>query len=266
MSTDPQSTFDPSTDARDGHDASPPLPPVPREITARARRRSWHERPVRIWIALTLLVAGTTIYFAIRDISTARRERWLIFEGKKVLANVQSVDESMGRSFPLDQPRRLRLTYITPEGEPIELDVTTPGRERGRIQSGDKIDLRTDPADPQNVTLQTVPRSWIASLAVVCLLAPLAILLAIITYIQRSRVLGVWQNGEPAVGTVVDTHRSGIAPASDIVRFTVDDHEDRRIFTTLYPHAAGTLQAGDEMALVMHKNSPGKAILAELYA
>jgi len=215
---------------------------------------------------LTILVAGTTIYFAIRDIATARHERWLIFEGKKVMATVLDVDESVGRSFPRDQPRRLRLTYETASGQPIEINVTTPGREPGRIQSGDKIELRTDPADPQNVTLQTVPRSWIASLAVVCLLAPLAVLLAIITYIQRARVLRVWQNGEPAIGTVVDTHRSGIAPASDVVRFTVDDQDDRRIFMTLYPHKMDKLQAGDEMALVMPKNSPDKAIVADLYS
>jgi hypothetical protein len=49
------------------------------------------------------------------------------------------------------------------------------------------------------------------------------------------------------------------------VRFTVDDSEDRRIFTTLYPHSLGKLQSGDEIALVMPKNSPGKAIVAELY-
>jgi hypothetical protein len=215
-----------------------------------------------------VIVSATTIYFAIRDTISARHERWLIFEGKEVMATVLSVDEyeRPGRSFPLEQPRRLRLKYDTAEGQPVTIEVTSPGQEHGRIEVAQQIKLRTDPQDPENVTLQTVPRSWLAALAVVCLLAPLSVLLVIISLVQRRRVLSVWQHGEPAIGTVVDKHRSGMAPSSDIVRFTVDDREDRRVFTTLYPYAMGTLQPGDEIALLMPKNSPGKAILAELYA
>ncbi|CAN5391796.1 hypothetical protein BH09PLA1_BH09PLA1_12880 [soil metagenome] len=265
MSTDPPTTSEPLTGARDDAEVAP-LAPAPRAITYRAKKRSWHERGVRLWLILAVVVAATTVYFAVRDISSARRERRLIFQGNKVMATVETVDESKGRSFPLDQPRRLRLNYDLPDGRTIHLDVVTPGRERGRIEGGNKIELRTNPDDPQDVTLQTEPRAWTAALAVVCLLAPLSIVLAIITLYQRSRVLRVWQFGQPAIGTVVDTHRSGIAPASDIVRFTVDDHEDRRVFSTLYPHKMGTLQPGDELALVMPKNSPGKAIVAELYS
>src|SRR5205085_10670176 len=84
VSIDP-SMSDPSTEpARDEH--APAIPPAPRAITARARARSWHEKSVRIWMILALIVAGTTIYFAIRDTAIARHERWLMFEGKLVKA------------------------------------------------------------------------------------------------------------------------------------------------------------------------------------
>jgi hypothetical protein len=255
------------TTATDESESTIVLPPVPRPITQRARRRSWNERSVRLWLILTALVAATTIYFAIRDVSAANYERRLIFHGKKVIATVLSVDEyeRAGRSFPLEQPRRLRMQYKTESGEPIVIELTTPGREPGRIEVDQKRELRVDPNDPNTVTMQTAPRGWLPSLAVVMLLAPVALLLVIVTLIARRKVLRVWIHGQPAIGTVVDTHRSGLAPKSDIVRYTVDDAEDRRVFSTLYPHRLGQLQPDDELALVMPKNSPGKAIVAELY-
>ena len=263
-------TIDPTTPttAPDASDESAlELPQIPRPLTPRARRRSWNEKSVRLWLILTALVGGTTIYFVIRDVSAASYERRLIFNGKRVMANVLSIDEyeRPGRNFPGDQPHRLRLEYETESGEKIPLELMSTGKERSRLEVGQKLELRADPNDPRTVTMQTTPRSWIASLTVVMLLAPIAVLLAIITLFIRSRVLGVWVHGDPAIGTVVDTHRSGIAPRSDIVRFTVDDQEDRRVFNTLYPHDHGQLQTGDEIALVMPKNSPGKAIAAELY-
>jgi hypothetical protein len=180
---------------------------------------------------------------------------------------VISIDEyeRPGRSFPGDQPHRLQLTYETDAGEPIQLELISPGRERGRLEVGQKLELRADPNDPHIVTMSTTPRSWTASLSVVMLLTPFAIVLVIITWFVRRGVLSVWAHGQPAIGTVVDTHRSGIAPKSDIVRFTVNDIEDRRVFSTLYPHTAGQLQPGDELALLMPERSPGKAIVAELY-
>jgi hypothetical protein len=263
LSTDPTTP----TTAPDESGAAIELPPAPRPLTARARRRSWNEKSVRLWLILTALVGGTTIYFVIRDVSAASYERRLIFNGKRVMANVLSIDEyeRPGRSFPGDQPHRLRLEYDADTGETIPLELMSTGQERGRIEVGQKLELRADPSDPHTVTMQTTPRSWTASLTVVMLLAPIAVLLAIVTFIARRRILNVWIHGEPAIGTVVDTHRSGIAPKSDIVRFTVDDQEDRRVFSTLYPHDVGQLQPGDEIALVMPRDSPSKAIAAELY-
>jgi hypothetical protein len=264
LSIDPTTT---PAGTADESESALELPRAPRTITPRARRRSWNEKQVRLWLILTALVAGATTYFAIRDISAARYERRLIFHGTKVIATVLSVDEyeRPGRGFPLEQPRRVRMQYQTPAGEDVIVQFTTPGRERGRIEVDNEIELRVDPDDPDIVTMQTTPRSWISSLTVVILLAPIALLLAIVTLVIRKGVLNVWTNGEPAIGTVVDTHRSGIAPRSEIVRFTVNDIEDRRVFSTLYPHSHGQLQQGDELALVMPKNAPAKAIAAELY-
>lgn len=263
MSTDPAT----SITVPEESESALELPSVPRPLTPRAKRRSWNEKSVRLWLTLSALVAAATIYFAIRDIAAASYERRLIFNGTKVTARVLSVDEyeRPGRGFPLDQPRRLRLQYETAAGEPILIEITTPGQEHGRIEVDQKVPLRADPNDPRTVTMQMTPRSWIASLTVVMLLAPFAILLVILTWFVRRGVLNVWTRGQPAIGTVVDTHRSAIAPKSDMVRFTVNDIEDRRVFSTLYPHSAGQLQPGDELALLMPEKSPAKAIAAELY-
>jgi len=86
------------------------------------------------------------------------------------------------------------------DGEKIPLELMSTGKERSRLEVGQKLELRADPNDPRTVTMQTTPRSWIASLTVVMLLAPIAVLLAIITLFIRSRVLGVWVHGDPAIG------------------------------------------------------------------
>jgi hypothetical protein len=242
------------------------LPSPPRPITPAALRRSWNEPAVRRWLLLTVVVLLTTVYFAWRDIGIALHERRLIEHGLKVNATVESVagGGDITRRFNRNEVRNVKFrysvnnrTYTTNQDMPIATDKT--------IGSGDVVELRVDPDDHENVTTETVPRPWIASLTVVTLLLPLLVALIVITFLARRRILRIWQQGEAAGGTVVDWHRSGLAPKSVVVRFTVNDSDDRRLFSLVWPHEAGELNAGDTIALVMPPDEPAKALAAKLY-
>jgi hypothetical protein len=185
-----------------------------------------------------------------------------------VKANIEAIDglgmDRKGREFSRTESHRLKLRYTLEKNEYVtELDL--PGKGTGAVAIGGKIDLRVDPDNPTVATLQTTPRSWTAALAVVCLLAPLTIVVIIVAMLQRRSVLRTWQTGAAALAVVVDSHRSGIAPRSHVMRFTLADDQNRQVHSTLYPHSAEQLYPGDEFWIVMPKDSPGRALVADLY-
>ncbi len=262
--------------------ASPPRP-----LTAKARRRSWNERPVRVWLILALLIALATSYFAVRDIGAAMRDRRLVRDGLLVPATIEVIDSYARpeRVFSRESPHHLRVQYFggnstnaSSVGDALTAELEAPATSSAdSIAVGQQINIRVDPKDATNVTLRTVPVSWLESLAVVIIFAiALSIVLAV-TFWQRSRVLSVWQNGRPAVAVVVDFHHAGIAPRSRVLRFTIvgesedeaenDDPADQRIFSALWPTAAGDLQAGDEIEILLPEGSSNgdRALARGLY-
>jgi hypothetical protein len=52
------------------------------------------------------------------------------------------------------------------------------------------------------------------------------------------------------------------------MRFTLaNEHDDdRRLFTTLWPHHAGELVAGETVLVIAPPTNPGRALVADLYA
>ena len=96
-------------------------------------------------------------------------------------------------------------------------------------------------------------------------MVPVLLVAIAMTIWQRRRVLNVWRDGELVEGTVVDWHRSGLAPRSVVVRFTIDESEDNRVFSTHWPNTAGPVHAGEAIHLVMPPGAPSRAIAAALY-
>src|SRR5262245_13966422 len=70
---------------------APVLPQTPRPLTPRARRRSWAELPVRVWLILTITIALVTVYFTVTRVLEAREDRWLIEHGTPVNAVFEAV-------------------------------------------------------------------------------------------------------------------------------------------------------------------------------
>jgi hypothetical protein len=280
----------------DQADLRPTAPAPPRPLTPRARRRSWNERPVRLWLALTVLLAAATLYFTVRDLRAALRERRLIEHGERVKAKLEMIDlyGRPGRLFTRDEIRKIRVRYTTKAGRTLVTDQELPPKSNATIEVGGTIELRIDPDDPEVLTSLTEPRPWLASLTVVAMMVPALALAAAIALWQRARVLAVWRDGEAVEATVVDWHRSGLAPRSVVVRFTIDDEQPdagpepteqeddddgevveyrsaptapaRRVFSTLWPLSAGAIGVGDTIHLVMPANDPDRAIPAAPYS
>ena len=245
-----------------------PLPPPPRAITTRARRRAWGEAPVRVWGILTFLVAVSLLLLAAQNISEGLTERRLISDGKPVTATLKEVNgdgdprhavkmqgESGDRIVKVDYPG------APPDAEPRQLESMSSNG----LRPGDAVHIRVDPNDLSMWTDATEPQPWLARLAIVWMLLPALLLAIIMLLIRRRQILRIWREGQETYGTVIELRQSPIAPRSRVVRFTLGDPDDRRIFSTLFPNRAGEINKGDELLLLTLESNPSRAIVAELY-
>jgi hypothetical protein len=247
--------------------STPTLPPPPRPVSRRASRRSWNERPVRVWLLSLLVVAGATGYFLVERVGRAKYERDLIFNGTRVNATIAAFEgSSYDRTFARERGPQVTLRY-TPAGatQPVTFDDRlTPGIP-GTLRVGGTLEIRVDPDDPNRWTDRTEPRPWSAELTVVYGLAPLLVVLSFLVLVARVRVLSAYRHGQETSGTVIDAKHSSIAPMSRVVRFVLNDSDDKRVYSTLCP--AGAVPApGEPIGLIVPPKNPGRALVKELYA
>jgi hypothetical protein len=247
--------------------SSPPdVPPVPRPLTPRARRRSWAELPVRVWLILSAVILIVTVVFTITRVSEAMNDRRLIEHGQDVVAKFTSVN---GDPFPKRRPRNEPMPAAAVfdwQGKPFKLDIPRLEAKPGAFAMvGEEFRIKVDPDDPSKWTEETIPRPWWQELTVIALLVPMLLALLIVAGIKRQGVLRVWRDGVLAEAAVVETHQSAAAPMSRVVRFTLVDQPDRRIFSTLTPAAAGIPGRGEKIWIVHPSNRPTRAVIAALY-
>src|SRR5205823_11674358 len=111
-------TLPDATATESQHDHPPvELPPPPRSLTARARRRSWAEAPVRIWALLAALLALVAAYILVTRVAGIWYDRWLILHGTPVQAKVDSANGiHQGRVLDRREITTADLIYKTPDG------------------------------------------------------------------------------------------------------------------------------------------------------
>ena len=242
------------------------LPPPPRAITARARRRSWNEAPVRVWIILATLVFIALILFTATQIVSGIQDRRLILHGTVVPATVRVINgiEIQKRGFDRREVLSVTLDYSGPDGKSYSVQGQLAPAE-GILHTGDTIPLHVDPNDASNWTDRTDPGSWWHDLTVIWFLLPLLLIALAIAWWRRQQVLATWRRGTPISAAVVESKHSAIAPRSRVVRFTLTEGNDRRVFSTLVPSTRAPLQNGDELVLLAPPGKPSRAIVAELY-
>ncbi|MCS7034867.1 MAG: DUF3592 domain-containing protein [Phycisphaerae bacterium] len=139
-----------------------PLPPPPRAITPRVRRRSWHERPVRVWLIVLVLVGSAAAFFTWVRVAETLRERAIIFRGEEVIATVTAIEGSTipNRKEANVSGLRVVLSYQTAGGTEVR---DAWGRlqpsEPPQIAVGDTIHVRIDPLKPENWTTRRTPEA-----------------------------------------------------------------------------------------------------------
>lgn len=254
------------------------LTQVPRELRPRGKARSFSELPVRIWVILSVAIALITIYFVISRFLQGRELRRLLSEGKLVHASIIEINGTKDRTivFKRSDPLRVWVGFELPnernvvaEGPLAQLAESLP------LRVGDPIDIRVDPShlEPWDKpgmkrlykwTDRTAPPPWYVEYAVVLLLLPLFAMVGAIALWRRIGVVKVWRNGEVSAGVVVDLKQTAVAPFSRIVRFTLADGSDRRVFSTLHP-AKDAPRPGDVIWLIFPAGKPSRAIVASLY-
>ena len=238
-------------------------PPFPR---CGADRRA--RRPAYRLAILTVLIGISVGYLATSDIIDGLRERHVIYSGVPVRADIVEVAGTTSPAKAIDThgspgERTIRVKYEAAGADPVEGVLQTSRYQGFRV--GQKIDIRFDPANPKVWTDQTEPQPWSTRLAMVWMLLPALIFTVLMMLVRRRQMLSIWREGTAVPGTVVDLKQSAIAPHSRVVRFTLNDAGDRRIGSTFFPLAAGELQKGDELVLIVSPTNRARAIVAELY-
>ena len=164
---------------------SPPvetLPPPPRPLTPRVRRRAWAEPHVRFWWLAAAALVAAGVYMFIVNYVAWRREAWLIRNGTLVQAKLERSGGEVLAGRPVEPEQGVLLSFDW-NGRKHETWGTLRGRApKVIILTKSTVAIRVDPADPDRWTYRKEPPSLAADLlgaALAFALAPLAMLAAV---------------------------------------------------------------------------------------
>lgn len=239
----------------------------PRPVTSTGSRRAWGDLRVRFWWLCALALTVAMLLIGSSRVTANFRERDLIQTGIKVTATVVGMDGStrVGWTQPRSDSHEVRLRARMPDGQTATLTGTlAPGP--GVLKIGSELEIKLDPNQPSRWTDRTEPLSWPAELVIPLSLLPIVILLLAIAMFRRSQVLHVWRHGQPIQAIVHDIRHSAMAPRSRLVRYTIPELADHRIFSTLIPTNTGIPHEGETLDIIAIPNAPQRSVVANLYA
>ncbi len=222
-------------------------------------------------MVLTFLVGVSLAYLAAQNIRDGLNDRRLVANGIRTTATLIDVSgnadprKTVAMHGPTED-RTVHLSYQDAKGNTID---SAPRALENPLSDGkhpgQTIDIRYDPDQPDIWIDRAEAQPWIARLTIVWMLLPALLVSLLMLFVRRFQMLRVWRDGVEVAGTVVELRQSPIAPRSRIVRFTLGDPENRRIFSTFFPNSAGEINKGDELLLLTLPSNPSRAIVAELY-
>lgn len=230
---------DAAVDAAPGD--APNLPPPPRPVTPRVRRRAWAEPHVRFWWLTALVLLATGAYLGTAGLVAWRRTVRLIESGTPVRATVvlANGEPVKGKNQPPDSVVRLDFTL---DGKPWVVNGRLEGRRPGQfIQVGSTIPIRVDPSDPGRWTARETPPPLGLEMLGGLMALGLGVLLLMPALAARAGVLRTWRGGEAAEAVALSQQRSPLAPNATALRCSAVDRDDARVFTVYVP---GRVPAG----------------------
>jgi hypothetical protein len=241
-----------------------PTSATPRPLTAAAVSQSWRELPVRTWTALTVGLVLVILAVGVRGLITGLEDRNLLAQGLRLNGKIDVIAGARTNASRSVQ-REITLSFQMPEETErrvLEKQILEPEANAPPISWGDTLPILVDRKDPRKWTSRLHPASWIVVMAVPLLLAPLAILFALITRTTRRRLLHLHANGILRSAKVGEAHRSPLIPGQKVAKFTVGG----RTLAAAYPDALGPIAAGDAIDLIIDNEAkPSRAIVARAY-
>ena len=254
------------TPAAPAEASSSALPAPPREITPRVRRRAWGDIHVRFWWLSALAVALVIGYFTAHRVREALRDRDLIQNGVPVKTTIKTAGDKYmpGQSEMRNSFKPVTLLGQMPDGQEREFRGEVPPGP-GYLVIGQPLEIRVARDDPSEWTAQLEPLPWTRELAMSLLFLPAIVLLLLIAWLMRRRVLRVWSQGEPADAVIKEVKHSAYAPRSRVLRFSLLGGDDRRIFTALCPPGVPVPAVGQQIQLLMLPSQPNRSIWTRPY-
>ncbi len=234
-------------------------------MTSLARRRSWGEPRVRIFLSSAVILLVIALAFIGLQYRHFSRDRDLIQRGTRIdKAHIRAVDgiTRQGYTAVLDHPPIADLIY---EWQGKNVNATLPldaQRERARV--GETIPIYVDNPEHPVVISDHVTAGWFEDLFIGIILLPFGVVALIVAVIRRGQVLKIWRTGQASQAIVVESRHSAAHPRSAIVRLALTQR-DRRLITAVVPHKALRLEPGDTLWLIAPPQRPQKAIVAQLY-
>ena len=230
------------------------LPSPPRPISSHVRWRAAVEPHVRGWWIATIAIVLLAIYFSYGQVVAWKRLNRLLSEGVAVEAMVMSVD---GIRVPgsRHEPDRIATMKYAVDGVDYEVTGNLPGRTEPLVVQR-RVTIHADPNDPRDWTGLTRRSSLGAALAALWTILPLALLSIAGGLWARARLLRVYRDGRQVTGTVEGVRQTALAPTSRLVRCTLNDADDARIYSMYVPNTAGrALPVPGDAIEVLHHSS-----------
>jgi hypothetical protein len=207
-------------------------------------------------------------------------DRRLVSQGTAAWAQIVEAGGSTRQGYVPQEPgARFKLELHLPDGRTFkeEQDValqgesvltvakTQPATESAELLAvGRWIEVHVNPDNPHDFTVRG-DISMIHELGLGLSLLPIGVILLGVALVKRWGVLRTWRTGAAAVAVALESRQTAIAPLSRVVRFTLRDSRDGRVFAATAPARVARFEEGDEFWVVHPPRRPGKALVAALY-
>jgi hypothetical protein len=214
---------------------------------------------VRFWWLVGTFFLAVSLWFLGHGIYTWHHENWLLVSGTPVPATVDEVGSGgnetggiKGKSQPPDG--RVVAHYVI-DGQTHQLVGWLKGRTEW-IVIGSDVPIRVNPADADDWTGITSPISIIGEDEVKHGLGmlPIALVLAVVVTILRSRMLRLWTEGQAVEATVIEARTSAMAPTLRELRCAPNLEGQHRVQRVFAPAALGKIVAGDRVWILCEPN------------
>ena len=246
----------------------PHLPPPPRPITARARRRAWADPKVRFWWLAAVGLLAATAYMAVAGWRAWAHQAWLSRGGTEVQAKVVRVNDQVleGRPGPPDAEVTLAFDW---KGRPHQTIGRLANRRPGQFVFVGRLEpIRVNPADPNDWTAYAEPPPPGGFFLGAMVAGPAALLASLAAWLARRGVLRTYRDGQAVPARVLGRQQTALAPNSTAVRCApaAEGGTAGRVVTVYVPKRWLAASAGDEVLVLRRPSGGGRPLAADWFA